>query len=356
MGADQLKMPMPHVFFVYPGNIDTPTGGYRYDRRVLQEWMKEGVPVTPIALSATFPYPNTEDIKAAEACFARLPDGASVLVDGLALGVLDTLAQREQQRLNMVALCHHPLALETGLTATQRARWQQSEQRALAATQAVVVTSSHTRHVLMTQFAVPSSRITVALPGTDGQPFAHCSGEPPCLLTLASLTPRKGHDVLLQALAQLTDLRWRARWVGSPNLDTVWASDLVDSVQRLGLSDRITFVGTVAATEEEFAQADLFVLPSRFEGYGMVFAEALAAGLPIIAARAGAVPDVVPPDAGMLVPPDDAPALAQALRTVLTQPERRFAMQMAAQQAAASLPTWVETARCVYAALANANA
>lgn len=338
-------MPIQPIFFVYPGDIDTPTGGYRYDKRVMQEWSALNIAVTPIALSATFPDPKVEDIIAAEACFAGLPDGASVLVDGLALGVLDTLAQREQQRLNIVALCHHPLALETGLTATQQARLQQSEQRALAAVKAVVVTSPHTRHVLMTQFAVPSSRITVALPGTDRQPFAHCTGEPPCLLTLASLTPRKGHDVLLQALAELTDLRWRARWVGSPDLDTVWASALVDSAQRLGLSQRITFVGTVAATDAELAQADLFVLPSRFEGYGMVFAEALAAGLPIIAARAGAVPDVVPPDAGMLVPPDDASALAQALRSVLTDSARRRAMQLGAQQAAADLPTWQATAQ-----------
>jgi glycosyltransferase involved in cell wall biosynthesis len=350
-GVDQVKMPIKPVFFVYPGDLNTPTGGYHYDRRVIHELVQSGVQVQPIALSASFPNPNSQALAEAADCFAQLPDGALVLVDGLVFGVIDELVRAEADRLCWVALCHHPLALESGLTPAQQARLKNSEQQALALARAVIVTSQHTANLVMTEFGVPPELITVALPGTDRQGFARGQGEPPILLTLASLTPRKGHDVLVQALAEITDLSWQARWVGSPDLDSAWQAKLVALVARLGLSDRITLVGTVAEPTAEFQQADVFVLPSRFEGYGMVFAEALAAGLPIVAARAGAVPDVVPADAGILVPPDNVPALAAALRLLLTNPQQRKSMQLAAQAAAAELPTWAETARRILAAL-----
>lgn len=339
------------VFFVYPGDLNTPTGGYHYDRRIIQEWIRDGITVETIALSDTFPNPSLAALRDAEERFAKLPDHALVVVDGLAFGALAEVIETMQARLRWVALCHHPLALESGLTLAEQARLQHSEQRALEFARAVIVTSQHTADLLITQFKVPKARITVALPGTDPQPFARAQGQPPTLLTLASLIPRKGHDVLVQALADISDLPWQARWVGSPHLNPEWQAQLVATVVRLGLTERIRIVGTVESPAEELQQADLFVLPSRFEGYGMVFAEALAVGLPIVAARAGAVPDVVPGQAGVLVPPDDVSALAAALRTLLTHPEQRRALQIGAQKAAAQLPSWEVTARRILAAL-----
>ncbi len=335
------------LYFVFPGHLETPTGGYHYDRRLLRELCQLGLTVEPIALSSRFPFPDAAALADAESQLAALPDDAVVMIDGLAYGVLDRLAEAEASRLRLVALCHHPLALESGLDVAQQQRLRNSEQRALQAARAVVVTSEHTGAILSAQFAVPPARLTVALPGTDRVPFAPCDGHPLRLLTLASLTRRKAHDLLLDALAPLADLPWQARFVGSDDLDPHWSAQLRQQAERLHLQQRVEFVGPVQQPQPEYQQADLFVLPSRYEGYGMVFAEALAAGLPVIAARAGAVPDVVPESAGLLVPPDDTEALTTALRTVLTRPDLRRNLQAGARSAASALPDWGDTARRV---------
>lgn len=340
-------MNIESLYFVFPGSLETPTGGYHYDRRLIGELRRMGVTVTTIALSEQFPFPDTQALEQARQALAALPDGAVVIIDGLAYGVLDELAQAQAQRLRIIALCHHPLALESGLDSVAQQRFQASEQRALQAARAVLVTSEHTRQILIAQFAVPADRVVVARPGTDPVPFAACDGNPLRLLTLASLTRRKAHDVLIDALAPLANLPWQARFVGSADFDPQWSEQLQQQVNRLHLQARIQLVGAVDQPQAELQNADLFVLPSRFEGYGMVFAEALAAGLPIIAARAGAVPDLVPESAGLLVPADDTEALTAALHSLLTRADLRQQLQAGARHAAVNLPTWADSAQRV---------
>jgi glycosyltransferase involved in cell wall biosynthesis len=332
------------LFFVFPGDLATPTGGYRYDRRLIQELRQLGLEVQTIALSRLFPFPDKQALEDAHQKLAAVPDDAVVIFDGLAFGTLDQLAEAEAQRLRIIALCHHPLALESGLDPVQRNRFQASEQRALYTVRAALVTSGHTRQILIDQFAMPPEKVVVAQPGTDPVAFAPCIGSPPRLLTVASLTRRKAHDVLIDALAPLAELPWQARFVGGKEFDPDWSEALQQQINRLQLQDRIQLLGAVDDLEAEFHNADLFVLPSRYEGYGMVFAEALAAGLPVIAARAGAVPDVVPESAGLLVLPDDTDALIDALRTLLTEKDLRRQLQTGARNAAANLPTWADTA------------
>lgn len=338
------------IYFAYPGDLDTPTGGYHYDRRLIHELRKIGVTVETVPLSHGAPLPDEPDQQAREMTrerLAALPDGALVVIDGLAFGVLDDLAEAEARRLRLVALCHHPLALETGLDEQQSQALRASEQSALACARATVVTSAHTRRILVEQFAVPAKKIVVAPPGTDRVPFAPCDGDPVRLLCVASLIPRKAHDVLIEALAALEDLPWRARFVGGADFDPAWAAHLQAQAESTGLAQRICWAGPVADTQAEYQQADVFVLPSRFEGYGMVFAEALAAGIPVIAARAGAVPDVVSDSAGLLVAPDDPRALTDALQQILTDEPLRRRLQTGARLAAATLPSWADTASFV---------
>lgn len=337
----------PDLTFAIPGNLQTLTGGYGYDRRLIAGLQALGLSVAHMRLSGTFPAPDAAALMDAESRFAALPDGAIVVADGLAFGVMDKIAERHGTRLQIIALCHHPLALEAGLSAEQAQRLQVSEQRALQAARAVLVTSRPTAKLLTQQFSISESKITVALPGTDRQRFAACAGHPPVLLTVATLTPRKAHDVLIEALAQISELPWSARFVGGMEFDPAWAAALREKVNVHGLEQRILFLGSMAELSPEYDGADLFVLPSLFEGYGMAFAEAMAHGLPVIAARAGAVPDVVPESAGILVPPGDTQALAEALRRLLTEPALRQSLQLGAQEAAARLPTWTDTARIV---------
>ncbi|MFG1496140.1 glycosyltransferase family 4 protein [Saccharospirillum sp. HFRX-1] len=332
------------LYFVFPGDLATPTGGYRYDRRLIRELRQLGLEVQTIALSSQFPFPDDQALEDARQKLVAVPDGAVVIFDGLAFGTLDQLAEAEAQRLRIIALCHHPLALESGLDPAQQQRFQASEQRALYTVRSTLVTSEHTRQILIDQFAMPPEKVVVAQPGTDPTPFAPCIGSPMQLLTVATLTRRKAHDVLIDALSPLADLPWQARFVGGKDFDPDWSDALQQQINRLQLQERIQLVGAIDDLKAEFHNADLFVLPSRFEGYGMVFAEALAAGLPVIAARAGAVPDVVPESAGLLVLPDDTAALTDALRTLLTEKDLHRQLQAGARNAAANLPTWADTA------------
>jgi glycosyltransferase involved in cell wall biosynthesis len=335
------------VYFAYPGDLETQTGGYHYDRRLIDELRGLGIEVKTLSLPLNSLKPDQKTLYRVEQIFAALPDQATVIVDGLAFGVLDDLAMAEAQRLRLVALCHHPLALETGLKVAEQKALLASEKKALSFTRAIIVTSNHTRQILIDQFDLPPEKIIAALPGTDPVPFAPCHGDPIRLLTVATLTQRKGHDVLINSLASLKSLNWQARFVGGRDFDPDWAKSLEQQVMTLELSDRIHFTGSVDDTQAEYQLADVFVLPSRFEGYGMVFAEALAAGLPVIAARAGAVPQVVPEAAGLLIPPDDTLALTEALQKVVSNEPFRRNLQAGARQAASALASWTDTAKLV---------
>lgn len=306
-----------------------------------------GRQVEHIALSRRFPSADAAALVETRQILSGLPDSATVMIDGLAFGAMDDIAVHEAERLRIVALCHHPLALESGIDMETRRRLHKSEQRALHHARAVVVTSPRTREVLVEQFAVPREKITVAVPGTDRQPFADAEHQTPVLLSVATLTKRKAHDVLIKALGPLQSLPWQARFVGGGEFDAAWTTHLRALVEEYGLQQRITFVGALQDLRDEYQNADMFVLPSLFEGYGMAFAEALAAGLPVIAARAGAVPDVVPESAGILVPPGDAVALTSVLREVLTNTSLRQRLRQGARDAAQQLPTWTDTARQV---------
>jgi len=338
----------PRCFFVIPGNINTLTGGYGYDRRLLAGLRARGLDITHLALPAGFPAPDTHARAAAASLLSSLPDSSVVVVDGLAFGVLDAEMAPHATRLRFIALCHHPLALETGISAADSERMHLQEQGALAHSRAIVVTSPETQRILCEQFGQQREHITVAVPGTDRHGFAACTGDPPLLLSVATLTRRKAHDVLIGALSALRDLPWQARFVGGGEFDPAWAAHLKALVVQHGLQQRITFVGALQDLREEYQQADLFVLPSLFEGYGMVFAEALATGLPIVAASAGAVPGVVPASAGILVEPGSIDALQSALQRVLINAALRRELQQGARTAAAILPTWEAAARTVH--------
>ncbi|MBU2097694.1 MAG: glycosyltransferase family 4 protein [Gammaproteobacteria bacterium] len=345
----------PDLYFLFPGNLNTLTGGYGYDRELIAALQAIGIRVNHIGVSASYPAPDDAARAQAAKQLASLPDGAIVVADGLAYGAMDEIAIREHKRLKIVALCHHPLAFESGLDTREQARLYASEKTALDLARAVIVTSAATAALLTRAYSIAPEKITVALPGTRQQTFAPCQGNPPRLLTVATLTQRKAHDVLLDALSRLTYLDWTAHFVGGEQFDPAWAASLKKMTETLCLGERISFLGSVADPGEEYRQADLFVLPSRFEGYGMVFAEALSFGLPIIAARAGAVPDVVPETAGILVPPDDATRLAHAIHQVLSDADYYQSLRSGAQLAADKLPRWQHSAEKVAALMLTIN-
>ncbi len=330
----------PDLYFAFPGSLTTLTGGYQYDRRLIAELRRLGITVTPVALSEAFPFPNEDEMDHARETLKMIPNGSVIIIDGLAFGSMESIAEKEKDRLCIIALCHHPLAMETGLQKEQTDALAHSEKAALRCAQAIIVTSQNTRKILETDYAVPNFKISVALPGTDSSAFAKCEGTPPRLLTVASLIKRKGHDILVDSLKIIENLQWEARFVGDKDIDSAWAQSLQAKTKSNQLSERITFAGTVDDLSAEYQNADVFVLPSRFEGYGMVLAEAVANGLPIISTSAGPIPDVAPKSASLLVTPEDPLALSKALTRVITEKDVRIKMQLSSRVAAANLPSW----------------
>ena len=328
--------------------------GYAYDRRMIAELGDLGWQIDLLNLGEGFPWPDEATRTTARTRLLAMPAGRTIVIDGLALGVLPETASQLAGRNPLLALVHHPLALEQGLSVERADALRASERAALAAVQGVVVTSAATARLVAADYGVPAGRITVARPGSDPAPLAQASQDGVVrLLSVGAVVPRKGFDVLIAALATLTDLSWRLTIAGDRTRDRDAVAQLDADIARHALGNRIAALGAVSPQRLAalYAEADVFVLASRFEGYGMAYAEALAHGLPVIGTSAGAIPDTVPPDAGLLVAPGDIPAFAQALRRVIDDAELRQRLADAARAAALRLPTWRQSAEIFARAL-----
>lgn len=342
---------MTNAVFAIPGDLATPTGGYAYDRRVLELLASYGIAAKALALPAGFPAAGADDLSQTAKLLASVPRDRALIVDGLAFGVLPEAVLDGVKAHRLIALVHHPLCLESGLDEGQRQKLHQSEKLALARAHHVVVTSRATQRTLVADFAVPEYKITIAEPGTDPALRASGTGTPLQLLAVGAVSPRKAYDVLVGALEPLSGIDWRLTIAGALDRNPKAVADLRRLVETSSFPERIHLAGTVvpATLERFYDSADLFVMPSLFEGYGMVLAEAMARGLPIVCTTGGAAAETVPDAAAIKVAPGDASALTAALRTALTNRKLRARMADASWDAGRTLPTWAETARRIAA-------
>lgn len=342
---------MPDAWFAIPGDISTPTGGYRYDRRVMEELRFLGWNMRHLPLPGDFPAPSEASLFETERLLSTTPTNAIILFDGLALGALPVkILDRVPRRY--IALVHHPLALETGISKERAGALARLEREALKRVLHVVVTSQPTADLLVQDFGVARERITAAEPGTESANRAR--GDTTIrLLGVGSITPRKGFDTLVAALSGIADLKWECRIAGSFDRDLTATENLRRQIARANLQDRVHLLGALTdeALADEYDRATLFVLPSHFEGYGMAFTEAMARGLPIVACEGGAVTTTVPAGAGVFVAPGDAKALSVKLRWLLTHPDEIRKRADASWKHAANLPRWKDTAVKIAAVL-----
>ena len=286
-------MAHPTVVLIVPGRLSTRTGGYEYDRRIAAGLRGRGWSVDIREIDGSFPHPSVEDLDEAARVLASLPNGTLVLIDGLALGAMPAQIEREAARLTVIALVHMPLAAEVGLDPETVAALEEAERRALNATALVVVTGRATAGWLA-GYGVAGDRIVVVEPGTDRAPLAHGSGGPVLhLLCVATLNPGKGHDILFQALAAVPQRNWRLTCAGSLNRAPAAVDRLRVLLGTLGLDDRVSLAGELDADALAacYDAADLFVLATLRETFGMAVAEALARGLPVVAPRRGRYPN-----------------------------------------------------------------
>ncbi len=339
---------MTAVVFAIPGNIDLPTGGYGYDRRVLARLGDHGIDVRHLALPGSFPMPTVADLADTARLLGEVNPGAVLMIDGLAYGALPA-ALIDAVRSPIMALVHHPLCLEAGLDEPSRQALRASETAALARARHVVVTSPTTAATLAADFAVPPERITVAVPGTDPVPRATGTGVPVQLLAVGSVVARKAYDTLVRALGPLRQRDWHLTICGATDLDGGAFATLQAVLRETALGDRVTLAGPANTDElaQRYARADLLVSASLYEGYGMTLAEALAHGLPLVCTTGGAAAQTVPDAAALKVRPGDVAALSEALARVLDDQALRRRLSDAAWAAAASLPRWKDTLRAI---------
>ncbi|GAA4727326.1 glycosyltransferase family 4 protein [Nocardioides endophyticus] len=287
------------IHLVRPADVDDPdlpSGGNVYDRRV------------------------ADGLDAVEHLSTRsVPDGALVLVDGL---LTSAALVAEACRVRLVVLVH-------------MARRQPWEGPLLRAAAGVVATSHWTREWLVAAYDLDPGRVLVVEPGVDPAPLAPGSADGSALLCVGAVTTLKGYDVLAEALRTLGDLEWSCRGVGATTIEPDLAAGLGDVVQLTGPMSR-------AELDAAYAEADLLVLASRAETYGMVVTEALARGLPVVASDVGGVPEALG-GAGVLVPPDDPDELAAALRHWLTDAGHRAEQRAAARSRRTALAGWDRT-------------
>jgi glycosyltransferase involved in cell wall biosynthesis len=337
-----------------PGPLAQLTGGYLFARRVVEGLRALGRAVTVIELEGRFPDADNAARAAASAALRDLPAGSIAVIDGLALPGFTECLPCETQRLRLVGFIHHPLSRETGLDASIAQRYAEIEARLWPLLRGAICPSAHTARALI-DAGLPARRVAVASPGTDKAVMIPKRGKRNALhlVTVGTVTPRKGHLLLVEALAGLREIDWHLTCIGSLERDRAAAEALRRSIAEKALGERITLAGECAPARvsNAYGDADVFVLPSYEEGYGMVCAEALVHGLPLVTTTAGAIAETVPASAALFVPPGDAIALRDALQRMMTDATLRVRLASGAAAAARTLPDWSAAVRVWAAAL-----
>jgi glycosyltransferase involved in cell wall biosynthesis len=347
---------MTEVHVVLPGDIDdpaTPSGGNRYDREVCNGLAELGWSVREHPVFGHWPDAGPIARDELGRLLAGLPDRAIVLIDGLIASTTPDALVPQAPRLQLVVLMHMPIGAVS-------AELRRMEREALSASAAVITPSCWGRQHLLDLHPLPAERVHVATPGVDPAPTAEGTEPGSRLLCVAAVAPHKGYDLLIQALAGLANLAWSQVCVGTLNRDPAFVDELGCQARAAGIAERISFVGSCTGLELEarYASADLVVLPSRGETYGMVVTEALAHAIPVVAAAVGGVPEALgrAPDGslpGLLVEPDDPAALTRALGQWLTEPMLRSACRRSALMRRTTLTGWGVTAKLISSALSG---
>lgn len=328
------------LFLITEAPLDSVSGASAYHARLVDAWRAITGDAEAIGLDA----PVAEDFG------SRIPEDACIVVEAAAFEKAQPALRGLTER-GAVALVHHPTALEPGAPAERRAARKALESSVLPRFRRIVTASEPIALRLKTEFGVAEDRLRVVVPGTDPQPRRHIDGSrpfgAPCtVLSLGTISYRKGHDLLLRAVAGLPDIDWRLILAGEVR-DRAYAAELDRLIDSLGIGARVERPGPLHgdALEDAWRQAEVFALATRFEGFGMAIAEAMARGLPVAVTDGGAAGSLIPAEAGVVAPVDDLAQFTKALRRLVFSPPLRAEMGAAGYAHARHLPDWTDQAR-----------
>ena len=338
------------VTFFVPGNFPVTTGAIVFDTRLAEELRGLGHDVTIVPVAGTHPMPDA----AARASAAELwqahrcaAPAKTAVIDGFCLYAFDGLEQ-SLQAAGAVGMVHHPMSLEPQLPQAERDAFMAIEQRMLPRLARIVVPSESIRSRMTTSLTLPPAAVEVVAPGMPDAARSTGSGGRKChLLAVGSLIPRKGHDMILRALASLTDLDWTLTICGDSDIDPAHAVALRALAETAGLAGRVIFAGACAPARLEslWQAADVFVSGSCFEGFGMAVVEAVRRGLPLAVTNGAAATEVIPLEGSVIVEPGDHVQLSKALRRLIFSAPLRIHLADAAWQAGRAFPTWADQGR-----------
>jgi glycosyltransferase involved in cell wall biosynthesis len=334
------------VHVVVPEGFDDPgqpTGGNIYDRQACAGLAEAGWEVVVATVAAAWPAPDSGARAELARIVSAIPDGEIALIDGLIASPTAAQLLPHAGRISMTVLLHMPLA--TALDMRPDPSAQRSERVVLHAATGVVVTSEWTRQQVLARYEIPPGRVHVARPGVDR--------------VAAPARPVRGHLICVgTALAGLRDLDWHCVLAGSLDRDPHFVDQLRARIARLGYGHRVRLAGVLTGEvlSHAYATADLLVAPSRSETYGMAVTEALAYGVPVIAAAVGGLPEALGFAAdgtrpGQLVPSGDPAALAAVIGDWLSDERLRHRLQAAAGRRRSNLPRWEQTTQEIATAL-----
>jgi glycosyltransferase involved in cell wall biosynthesis len=329
------------LYFIIPGNIHSLTGGYLYDMKMIRGLEEQGydVPIIGIdepltCLAAIEGYCRSQ--------FIKLPPGTCVVIDSLVLGLLHKLVREFSDRLNIVGLIHLPVTYNI---LSYKMKLADYEINAMMDASSLIVTGRFMVQ-LLGDAGIPSEKITIVEPGTERYPRKRTYKKLPTeLLCISNYSAIKAQHVLVQALEKIRHMDWSLNLYGNMQRDERYVASLRSYILRKNLEGRILLHDTIPHDQisAAFLQSDLFILPSLFESFGMVLAESLAHGIPVVTTVAGNIPYTVPPAMGVFTERGNADHLAYALNELMLDEEKYASLYRAASDYHKQARSW-ETA------------